>query len=193
MIKRISVRQNRVLAHWMVSAAMLASPAVALAGAGHDHAEATTAVTAGSALPRFAAVSETFELVGVLEDRRLTLYLDHAVDNSPVKDAQLQLEVGGTKVEVTPHGEGEFHATLAQAPKPGVIPVTATVIAGAETDLLAGELDVHGAEIAQHAAHTHSWKEYAAWIAAALIALAALAWVVRRRMRSRAAGIGRLA
>lgn len=193
MMKRISVQMNRVLASWMVIAAMLGWPVLALAGPGHDHADATTTVTAGSALPRFAAVSETFELVGVLEDRRLTLYLDRAVDNSPVKDAQLQLEVGGTKVEVTAQGEGEFQATLAQAPKAGVIPVTATVIAGAETDLLAGELDVHVAVIAEHAAHTHSWKEYAAWIAAAVFGLAAIAWVVRRRMRSRGAGIGRLA
>ena len=45
------------------------------AGDGHDHGEATTSA-GGPALPRFTAVSETFELVGVLNGKQLTLYLD---------------------------------------------------------------------------------------------------------------------
>ena len=109
---------------------------------GHDHGDAPSAA-AGPALPRFDASSESFELVGVLDGKRLTLYLDHAGDNSPVKDARLELDVAGTKVDVQPHGEGEFEALLAAEPKPGVFAITATVLAGKESDLLAGELDIH--------------------------------------------------
>ena len=71
----------------------------AWAGEGHDHGDAPAAMV-GPALPRFTAVSELFELVGVLDGTHLTLYLDRATDNSPVKDAKLELELGGVKVPV---------------------------------------------------------------------------------------------
>ena len=87
-------------------------PPTALAGAGHDHGEAPAAA-AGTALPRFAATSDLFELVGVLDGQKIALYLDHAGDNSPVKDARLELDIAGTNVPVTRVAEGEFQATLA--------------------------------------------------------------------------------
>ena len=43
-----------------------------IAGDGHDHGDTAPAAT-GTALPRFAAVSETFELVGVLVVGTLSL------------------------------------------------------------------------------------------------------------------------
>ena len=79
----------------------LAAP-LAWAGDGHDHGEAPAA-TAGPASPRFTATSETFELVGVVNGKQLTLYLDRYADGSPVKDAKLELELGGVKVPVEPH------------------------------------------------------------------------------------------
>lgn len=181
---------NHQLAALSLAAAALL-PLLAHAGEGHDHGDAP-AEASGPAVPRFAAVSETFELVGVVNGKQLTLYLDRFADNSPVKDAKLELELGGAKVEVKPHGEGEFEATLAQELKPGVIPVTATVVAGNETDLLAGELDVHDAAH-EDAAHAHGWQEYAAWAVGGLAALALLAFVVRRVVASRKTRNGDLA
>lgn len=154
----------------------------ARAGDGHDHGDAPPSAS-GPSLPRFTAVSDQFELVGVLDGRRLTLYLDHAPDNRPVKDATLELEFGGAKLPVQPHGDGEFEATLTDEPKEGVIAVTATVVAGSDSDLLAGELDVHHEEPA--AASTVSpWKAYAAWGAVTLAALA-LAGYGAARLRAR--------
>ena len=161
-----------------------ATTLVARAGDGHDHGDAPPAAT-GPALPRFAAVSEQFELVGVLDGKRLTLYLDHASDNRPVTDAKLELEVGGAKLPVQPHGEGEFEATLNAEPKEGVLAVTATVVAGSDSDLLAGELDIHHEEPAA-VAKTSPWMAYAAWGIAALAALAA-AGVAAARLRARRA------
>jgi len=69
---------------------------------------------------------------------------------------------------------------LAAEPKPGVLPITATVTAGQEVDLLAGELDLHEEAHADEAAHVHSWKEYAGWGAGALAALIALILIGRR-------------
>ena len=79
---------------------------------------------------------------------------------------------------------------LPEAPKPGVLPVTATVTAGNEVDLLAGELDIHEAAHADEAAHTHSWTEYAGWAAGGLAALALLAWGGRRVMSARSVRAG---
>ena len=100
-------------------------PPTALAGAGHDHGE-TPAAAAGTALPRFAATSDLFELVGVLDGQKIALYLDHAGDNSPVKDARLELDIAGTSVPVTRVAEGEFQATLAAPLAEGVSPVSYT-------------------------------------------------------------------
>lgn len=75
---------NRAIAAWMFTVAALGSPAEAISGPGHDHGEPAKTSTAGAAAPRFTATSETFELVGVLDDKRLTLYLDRAIDNTPV-------------------------------------------------------------------------------------------------------------
>jgi hypothetical protein len=155
----------------------------AIAGPGHDHGdEAPT--TGGIALPRFAATSELFELVGVLNGTRLTLYLDHSDTNAPVKDAQLELEFAGTKLKVEPHGEGEFEATLPAAPKPGVIAIAAVVVAGQQTDLLAGELDLHDDKAETAASDAIDWRQVLPW-AGGLIALVGLIVFLIRRKRQR--------
>lgn len=156
-------------------------PPTALAGPGHDHGETPAAAT-GTALPRFAATSDLFELVGVLDGTKIALYLDHAGDNSPVKDARLELDIAGTNVPVTRVAEGEFQATLAAPLAEGVSPVTATVAAGNETDLLAGKIDLHPA------AHTDAapagLARRTALIAGAVAAVL-LAWGLRRGRAAR--------
>jgi hypothetical protein len=149
------------------------------ADAGHDHGEAPAA--AGSpAKPRFTAISETFELVGVVNGKHVTLYLDHTADNSPVKDAKLELELGGTTLAIKPHGEGEFEATLAAELQPGVFSVTASVVAGQQSDLLAGDLDIRADTQTADAAHGAKWKRYSAWVLGGLVALALLGFAFVR-------------
>ena len=177
-------------------ATLLLVPQGAMAGDGHDHGQAAPAAT-GPALPRFAAVSDLFELVGVLNGKQITLYLDRAADNSPVTQAQIELEMGGKKYQAAKQGTDEFEVVLPEAPKPGVLAVTATITAtasaGTDADLLAGELDIHEAAHADEAAHTRSWQEYAGWAAggiAVLTALAVLLTVGRRILSSRQARVG---
>lgn len=154
-----------------------------LAGEGHDHDPAPTA--AAPALPRFAASSELFELVGVAKDQQLTIYLDRFADNAPVKGATLDLDVGGAKVALKEVADGEFQGAIAQPLKPGLTPVTATVTAGSDIDLLAAEFDMHADA---PSAHVHSWKEYLGRALAAGAALLALAWIARRVIAARRAG-----
>lgn len=175
---------------WMALGVLNVSPAIA--GEGHDHGEAPVA-TGGPALPRFTAVSETFELVGVVNGKQITLYLDRFADGSPVKDARLELELGGTKVPVAPHAEGEFEATLPEALKTGVVPVAVTVIAGDETDLLAGELDVHDEAAAAPAADADDRMRYAMWAGGAGIGMIVLIALGRRLRMSRNARLGGVA
>lgn len=164
-----------------MAAALLLGSAVQ-ADEGHDHGEAP-ATASGPALPRFSASSELFELVGVLDGKQLTLYLDHAPTNAPVKDATLELEIGNHKLQPQAHGDGQFEATLEQSLPEGVSPITATVTAGNDSDLLAGEFDIHG-ETHAEPGHTHGWKEYALWglggIAALALAVAALRLVRKK-------------
>lgn len=175
------------LAALIAAAAFVVCPA--WAGEGHDHGDAAPAVV-GQALPRFSAVSETFELVGVLGGRQITLYLDRFADNSPVRGAQIELEIAGAKFKAEAVGEDTYTVVLPTAPKPGVLPVTATVTAGSDADLLAGELDLHEEAHAEPAAHTHSWTEYAGWGAAAIATLGLLAWGGRRVIGARSIRAG---
>lgn len=170
------------LAALLVSLA-IAWPGVAQAGPGHDHGEAAPTTT-GSALPRFTAVSETFELVGVLNGKQITLYLDRATDNAPVPAAKIELEIAGTKFKAEAQDD-TYTVVLPEAPKPGVLPITVTVTAGAEVDLLVGELDLHANAHTDEAAHTHSWTEYAAWTAAGLVSLTVLVFIGHRMVTRR--------
>ena len=176
-----------------VLAAILMFTAPAWAGPGHDHGDAAPAV-AGQALPRFTAESETFELVGVLSGKQITLYLDRFADNSPVRGAQIELEIGGAKFKAEKMSnapdEDEYEVVLAEAPKPGVLPVTATVTAGNEVDLLVGELDIHEEEHVDEAVHTHGWTEYAGWAAGGIAALVLIGWGGRRMMATRSVRAG---
>lgn len=158
----------------------------ARADEGHDHG-ATPASASGPALPRFAAVSELFELVGVVNDKQLTVYLDRFGDNAPVKGATVELEVGGKAITLKEHAEGEFEGTLAQVLASGVTPVTATIKVGNEVDLLAGEMDVH--EPARGVEAPHSRKTYLAGAGAAVALLLVLAWLARR-MQTRRVRLG---
>ena len=156
-----------------------AAPLATQAGDGHDHGEAPATPT-GPALPRFAAASDTFELVGVLDGHDLTLWLDRAADNSPVTDATLQLMVGGVKVEVEQHEPGEFEAALAEEPEEGELAIVALVVADQQREQLTAELDIHHEEHAEESASGVSWGTYGAWGAGGLVLLALLGWAMRR-------------
>lgn len=164
---------------------LFATVGIANAAPGHDHGDAAPAST-GTALPRFAAASDLFELVGILDGRQLIVYLDHAPTNAPVKDAKVELELGGKSVPLEPRGVGEFVATLSDAPGTGELAVTATVIAGNDSDLLAGELDLHGPEPSASEAHDHGWEEYLPylpWVLGGIaLAIVLVLLLLRRRL-----------
>ena len=155
--------------------------APAQAGEGHDHGDAPAA-PAAEALPRFSAASEDFELVGVLVGKQLTLYLDRAATNEPVRDAAIQLDVGGSVIKANPAPDGTYQASLPQALPEGSTPVTATVIVEGNSDLLAGDIDIHAAGHADEAgSHMAQWRRFAVWGLGGLAVVIALARMWRKR------------
>ena len=142
-------------ARCIVALAALALPALGVAHEGHDDEPAAAASTAAT-MPapgdaRFAAVSDQFELVGVLDGRTVTLYLDRFADNTPVIGARLEVELGADAHLAQVAGDA-YVVRLPAPPAAGTIPVTATVTAGEATDLLAADLVVPGGAPAAHAA-----------------------------------------
>jgi hypothetical protein len=182
------MKSTHPLAALSLAAILLGTGIPAVAGDGHDHGDAAPAA-AGTALPRFAAVSETFELVGVLDGRQVTLYLDRFADNTPVRGAQIELDIAGARFKAEAskgqQSDDAYQVTLEEAPKPGVLPITATVTAGNEVDLLAGELDLHEEAHAVEPAHARSWKDVAGWAAGGLVALVVMVFGGRRLMSAR--------
>ena len=87
-------------------------------------------------------------------------------------------------------GEDEYEVILPEAPKPGVLPITATVTAGNEADLLAGELDIHEEAHAEDAVKAHSWTKYVGWASGGVAALALLLWGMRRVIGARSVRVG---
>ncbi len=168
----------------LLLAMALGSAAAARADADHDHAEAAAAAPA-AARPRFVASSAHYELVGVLQGRQLTLYLDHAASNEAVQQARLELTLGGRTLSPVAQGEGEFVLMLDAPPAHGHTPITATVSADGQTDQLSGELDIDD-DVHADEAPAHGPRRWAVWGAAALAALLALGLSARRLMGRRA-------
>lgn len=145
---------------------LLGNPA--WAGPGHDHGESTPAAPT-SAFPRFTASSDDFDLVGVLQGHRLTVYLDHAPDNRPVENGQLTLEVAGQALPLTPQEAGTFVADWPENLESGEVAITAVIQVYTQSDLLVAELDLHNEEEAHTAEQkTPSNNTTLPWVMAAV-------------------------
>lgn len=153
----------------VLAASLLALSAPAFAHGDEDHGAAAPAVSR-SVAPRATAASEEFEVVAALEGRKLVLYLDRFATNEPVAGATVDIEGGGLKgvaAEVAPG----VYALDAAAMTPAKHPLTIAIAAGDSADLLAATLDA--APLLAGVEHVHGWGEWAAWLGAGALALAA--------------------
>jgi len=163
-------------------------PAAAGAHEGHDDATPAAPSLAGTDVARVEAQSDLFEIVGVVKDGVLTLYLDRFATNEPVVDAKIDVEAGSAKgaAQANPDGTYSFrHASLSQ---PGQFPVTLTIVAGADSDLLTGDLVIVDPDAAKsHATASFNRRWPWAVVGALLLAVAAVAWRLRRQRAQRGA------
>lgn len=118
----------------------------ALAGPGHsgDEGHSHDALTADSAQsPRVSAISESFQIVGILKGGALTIYVDREPDNVPVTKGKLSVSVGGETIEAAANADGTFEIAAKEAwTKPGEHEVQFTLAADGKTDLLGGVLAI---------------------------------------------------
>lgn len=181
-----TLRKERNMKHLLELLGVLALSLsiAAIAGPGHDHGEGMAPAGTSNALPRFAVSSEAYELVGVLDGKRLTLYLDRADTTAPVEGAKLEVEFGGTRLKLDPKGPGEFEAVLETIPSTDTVPIAATIQAGSDADLLAGELVLHAAHPASVTAGRSGWQRGVLWAAAVAMLVVLLAMFLRRARRT---------
>ncbi|MBL8308808.1 MAG: hypothetical protein JNL19_00155 [Burkholderiales bacterium] len=145
------------------------------AGPGHDHGAAVP-VVAGPALPRFSTQSDLFEAVGVLGKEELVVFIDRAATNEPVLNATVALESGNVKaVGKFEAALGEYHFDGKPFQQTAVYPITLTIKAGNDNDLLSADLDVHGEEAntVSSSALPHTLQEHPVWLGAGLLTILA--------------------
>ena len=162
--------------------AMCLQPIAAQADAGHDDTAPHSTGTVGMNISRVEAQSDLFEIVGVVENGGMTLFLDRFATNDPVADAKIDIEVGPVKGSAQANQDGTYtfkHAALTQ---PGQFPVTFTIAAGSDSDLLAGELVIGDPVAAKAGASDNPLRKRWWWVAGALLLGAgmAFAWWSRR-------------
>lgn len=124
-----------------VAAALLQASLPALAHEGHEHGAAARPVDVRLA-PRFEMRGEDVEIVGVLADKTLLIYLDRATDNAPIQGARIEVEGQGIKEVASAMADGVYRFPAATLAPPGKYPLTITVQAGEIVDLLAVSLTV---------------------------------------------------
>ena len=179
-LSAMAVKGRCFVAPMVMSAALFAAPA--FAGEGHDHGEAKSDAS-GPAQPRFSTQSDLFDAVGILNKHELVVYVDRAGSNEPVLNASIELESTGVKaIGKFEAALGEYHFDGKSFAKDGEYPVTLTIRAGQDSDLLTADLDVHrsGAATATDTPHSAGWKTWAIWIAGGFALLAVVGFVGRR-------------
>lgn len=160
-------------------------------GPNGEHLDAP-ASAAGAALPRIETFTEAFELVGQLSGGELSIMIDRYETNEPVLNGVLEVQYKNLKAKATFHADmGDYAvddpALLAALSKPGAHPLLFTLVAGEESDLLEGTLQV--AQASAELDHDHEDAAWRPWLLAAVAALAvaALVFVVRRKRQPKEA------
>lgn len=138
-----------------------------------------TAQTDVQQMPSFEAKSELFEMVGRLGTGELSLLIDRYETNEPVLEASVEVESGALKAAAKFHADlGDYaiddKAFLKALAAPGAHPLVITVVAGPESDLLDGVLQVGNPGAShdeQDHGHEHGSMPWGRWALIALVFL----------------------
>lgn len=154
------------------SLALILLTAPTLAHEGHDHGPPPPAPTMQMLAPRAGAESADFELVAVLEDGRLLVYLDDFATNAPIEDAALELESGPFQTKASHLGQGIYEIPPGPLAEPGRHELLFTVQTPAAADLLPARLEVPEAgEAASVSPETAAWYESTPLLQGAVVIL----------------------
>jgi hypothetical protein len=161
-------------------------PIAARANEGHDDAAPSASGLPGANVPRVEAQSDLFEIVGVVQNGAMTLFVDRYATNEPVVDAKIDIEAGPLKGSAPANPDGTYTFKNAALTRLGQHPVTFTITAGRDSDLLAGDLVIGDPNAAKvHVNDDPLWKRWW-WTAGGLVLLVAVAiawWSRRNRVK----------
>lgn len=162
---------------------VLLMPRFVFAHGGEDHGDEARApvslFASGSALE---LKSPDVELLGVLQDGKLTVFADRYATNEPILNAKIELESDGRKLQLLATKDGSYTAAADWLKQPGTHEVVVSVEATGLEDLLIGTLQIPGLRTDE--AHGRAWLDYGKWAAGGItgaIALLALFKRIRRR------------
>ena len=187
----MSILGARLFASVLITVVLFAALGTSFAAMANGEHDAPTA-SAGAPLPRFAATSELFEVVGIVERKQLGVYIDRFATNEPVTKSTLELQIGTNKFIGTLRPEqGDFTFANATFEKPGDYAMLLTITTGEDIDILAANLLIPAPAEADApvwlSAHTARNAAIGAALLAALIGVAVLVrWRLNASSRSRA-------
>ena len=168
----------------LIAVLTLAISPISYAGPGHDHGDEKPNQQQAKTLPRFYAESDLYELVGVIRDKQITLYLDRYATNEAVKGANLEVEIDGVKMAVKPHGDGEYLIELKDKIKDQPTPIGITINDGGVNDILVSTIDLSQFENSS----VMNWKTWLKLLVLMCFVAGVAYWSYRNRelLRSRA-------
>ena len=167
--------------------ALAAGPAPLHAHEGHDHADKSAAEAGSLASPRVVAVSESYQLVGIVEGEVLVVYLDRAVDNAPVTTSTIEISLNGQPHKAEPQSNGTYEITAPILKRAGQIEVLANIADSGTSDLLVGALTIAPSAGSNATKATRTAIGERLLLAGAVAGLALLGLVGFRRWRRSAA------
>lgn len=177
-----------LLVYLLAMSAAVAAPGAH--GPNGEHLDAPGGHAAGDARPRIEAFTESFELVGYLQNGELSVMIDRYESNEPVLDGKLEVEFNGAKAAARFHADYGDYAVddenfLKALARPGKHALLFTLTAGAESDLIEGTLEVPENGSGEAHDDNHGRGALLIWaIAGALLAVAAVAaFVIAARFR----------
>lgn len=150
---------------------------------GHTHAEAEKPVVSVDVAPRAGAQSEEFELVAVLANKKLTLYLDRYASNAPVADAQIELESGAVKIVAVQSEPGVYVVPGEHFSRPGKYPLVFSIQTAESADLLTATLEVAPPVAGVSKPAVKPQDKRIVWGAAGALLLAGIGVVMMRRRK----------
>lgn len=180
---------------YLVTSAAIAAPGAH--GPNGEHLDAPGAHVHSDVGPRIETFTESFELVGHLQDGEFSVLIDRYETNEPVLNGTLEVEFNGLKAPARFHADhgdyavddGNFLKALA---KPGKHALLFTLNAGDESDLLEGTLEVTASEDGHGQPHGdehgHGYPLATWFIAGVLLAVLLTAIVVVQLRRKTPTG-----
>lgn len=166
---------------WLLLGCLLAVPVSAHEGEVHD--EIVSAEPGHAIEPRFTTASGDVEVVGVLQDGRIWLYVTHFATNAPWPDLRIEVEHDSGAVRAEPVAAGIYRIAAGALERPGRHALVMSLQGEGLDDLLTAQFIVADAPGERLAQHRLEMSAGAALLAVAVVAHLLHGWRVRRRTR----------